>query len=203
VVKRKEPEKLYGTKQVAEILGIPDWRVKNFTEGEAYRLPKPQLVGTGRGSRRLYTITDICRIAIANQLVECGFSPEAIGDAIEEIPRSLLTRLPDPFKPDPFKDDEEPPEEPQESPAKELFDRIKEMKESLKELPESRLILSRRGGEDWQVEESVIFYLDDEHPPKPDKDGIFYLDLSALIEDVALRVRVMKEKQEMKKAGKP
>jgi len=198
VAKRKEPEKLYGTKQVAEILGIPDWRVKNFTEGEAYRLPKPQLVGTGRGSRRLYTITDICRIAIANQLVECGFSPEAIGDAIEEIPRSMLTRLPDSFK-----DDEDAPKELQEGRAKELYESLKKMEESWKELPESRLILSRRRGEDWQVEESVIFYLDDEHPPKPDKYGIFYLDLSALIEDVGLRLRAMKEKQEMKKGGKP
>lgn len=198
MVKRKEPEKLYGTKQVAEVLGIPDWRVKNFTEGEAYRLPKPQLVGTGRGSRRLYTITDICRIAIANQLVECGFSPEAIGDAIEEIPRSMLTRLPDPFK-----DNDDPPKEPQEGPAKELYESIEKMKQSLKELPESRLILSRQGGEDWQVAESVIFYLDDEHPPKPDKYGIFYLDLSSLIGDVGLRLRVEKEKQEMRKGGKP
>jgi DNA-binding transcriptional MerR regulator len=198
MAKRKEPEKLYGTKQVAEILGIPDWRVKNFTEGEAYRLPKPQLVGTGRGSRRLYTITDICRIAIANQLVECGFSPEAIGDAIEEIPRSMLTRLPDSFK-----DDEDSPKELQEGRAKELYESIKQMEESLKELPESRLILSRGGGEDWQVLESVMFYLDEEHLPKPDKHGIFYLDLSALIEDMALRLRAMKEKQEMKKGGKP
>jgi DNA-binding transcriptional MerR regulator len=199
MAKRKEPEKLYGTKQVAEILGIPDWRVKNFTEGEAYRLPKPQLVGTGRGSRRLYTITDICRIAIANQLVECGFSPEAIGDAIEEIPRSLLTRLSDSFK----EDDEDPPKELQEGLAKELYGRVKELKESLDErLRKSCLILSRGGGEDWQVMESVMFYLDEEHPPKPDKRGIFYLDLSALIEDMALRLRAMKEKHEMKEAGK-
>lgn len=197
MAKRKEPEKLYGTKQVAEVLGIPDWRVKNFTEGEAYRLPKPQLVGTGRGSRRLYTITDICRIAIANQLVECGFSPESIGDAMEEIPRSTLTRLPDPFK-----DDEEPPIE-LPGVANELLGRVKEQwKSAEKRLRHSRLILRREGGSDWQVGESVMFYLDDEHPPKPDKNGIFYLDLSALIDDVGLRLRVMKEKQEMKKGGK-
>lgn len=198
MVKRKEPEKLYGTKQVAEILGIPDWRVKNFTEGEAYRLPKPQLVGTGRGSRRLYTITDVCRIAIANQLVECGFSPEAIGDAIEEIPRSMLTRLPDPFK-----DSDDPPKEVQEGLPKELYERLQRMEQSVKEIPEYRLILSRRGGEDWEVGPSVMFYLDDKHPPKPDKYGIFYLDLSSLIEHIYLRLRVEKEKQEMKKGGKP
>jgi DNA-binding transcriptional MerR regulator len=195
--KRKEREKLYGTKQVAEILGIPDWRVKNFTEGEAYRLPKPQLVGTGRGSRRLYTITDICRIAIANQLVECGFSSEAIGDAIEEIPRSTLTRVPNPFK-----DDEDTPKELEEGPAKELYDRVIQGESIEKKLRESRLILSREGGDDWQVGESVMIYLDDEHPPKPDKHGVFYLDLSALFEDVALRLRGMKEMREMKKAGK-
>src|SRR5215467_6344033 len=96
MAKRKDRiEKLYGTKQVAEILGIPDWRVKNFTEGDAYRLPKPQLVGSGRGSRRLYTLIDVGRIAIADALVNCGFSPEAIGEAIQEIPRSKLRMFPD------------------------------------------------------------------------------------------------------------
>ncbi len=88
--KRKTALQLYGTKQVAEILGIPEWRVKNFTQGDAYKLPLPQTVGSGRGSRRLYNEDDVLRLAIANELVNCGFTPEAVGEAVREIPESKL-----------------------------------------------------------------------------------------------------------------
>ena len=81
---------LYGTKQVAEILGIPEWRVKNFTEGEAYRLPPAHRVGSGRGSRRLYDWSDIFRIGLAEQLVKAGFTAEAVGQAVREVPESTL-----------------------------------------------------------------------------------------------------------------
>ena|ERR1700730_12395069 len=91
--RKQQSEKLYGTKQVAELLRIPDWRVKNFSEGGAYGLPPSQTVGTGRGSRRLYRESDVCRIAIANALVTVGFSPEAVGKAIREIPESTLIEL--------------------------------------------------------------------------------------------------------------
>lgn len=91
-MKAKKPSQaeLYGTKQVSEILGIPEWRVKNFSEGAAYRLPPALRVGSGRGSRRLYAWGDIFRIAIAEHLVACGFTAEAVGSAILEIPDSLL-----------------------------------------------------------------------------------------------------------------
>lgn len=81
---------LYGTAQVAEILSIPEWRVKNFSEGAAYRLPPAHRVGSGRGSRRLYGWADIFRIAIANHLVEFGLTAEAVGRAVREIPESVL-----------------------------------------------------------------------------------------------------------------
>jgi hypothetical protein len=88
--KRAARAELYGTKQVSEILGIPEWRVKNFSEGAAYGLPPALQVGSGRGSRRLYGWGDIFRIAIAEHLVACGFTAEAVGGAIREIPDSLL-----------------------------------------------------------------------------------------------------------------
>lgn len=88
--KRKPAPQLYGTKQVAEILGIPEWRVKNFTQGDAYKLPLPRTLGTGRGSRRLYDENDVLRLAIANELVNCGFTPEAVGQAVREIQESRL-----------------------------------------------------------------------------------------------------------------
>lgn len=80
----------YGTKQVANILGVPEWRVKNFIEGEAYKLAASHQLGTGRGSRRVYTEANICRLGIALELVNCGFAPEAVGRAVREIPESIL-----------------------------------------------------------------------------------------------------------------
>ena len=98
--KRRE-KKYYTTKEVADALSIPQWRVKNFTEGDAYRLPPALRVGSGRGSRRLYRWTDIYRMLIANELVDAGFTPEVVGRAILEIPESKL-RPPDPFPKNPF-----------------------------------------------------------------------------------------------------
>jgi hypothetical protein len=89
--KRVATQKLYGTKQVAEILDIPEWRVKNFTEGGAYGLSPSQTIGSGRGSRRVYNENDVLRLAIANELVNCGFTPESVGRGVREIPESHLT----------------------------------------------------------------------------------------------------------------
>jgi len=89
--RKKERLELYGTRQLAAILGIPEWRVKNFTEGEAYGLPPGVQAGKGRGSRRLYGWEDIFRIGLADRLVKFGFTPEAVGRAVREVPESLLT----------------------------------------------------------------------------------------------------------------
>jgi len=87
------PPTLYGTKQVAELLDIPEWRVKNFAEGEAYGFSPSHRIGSGRGSRRLYSYADVLRLAVANELVNCGFSAESVGRAIREIPESTLTKF--------------------------------------------------------------------------------------------------------------
>jgi hypothetical protein len=88
--RRKSPRVLYTTKDVAKMLGVDNWRIKNFSEGGTYGLPPAMHVGQGRGSRRLYDKSSICRLLIANEMVECGFTPEAVGRAIREIPESKL-----------------------------------------------------------------------------------------------------------------
>ena len=161
--RKRESEKLYGTKQVAELLKIPDWRVKNFSEGDAYGLPPSQTVGTGRGSRRLYRESDVCRIAIANVLVTCGFGPEAVGKAIRELPESLLT------------------ESYFDAPADE---------ESEAEPYESRPVLICRGGE-WrlkkakQVEDLVEEQMESPEP----KEGLFILNLLTVLYGLVDRLR--------------
>jgi hypothetical protein len=81
---------LYGTRAVAAILGIPEWRVKNFSQGEAYRLPPSVQAGKGRGTRRSYGWADIFRIGLADRLVEVGFTPKSVGRAVQQIPESTF-----------------------------------------------------------------------------------------------------------------
>jgi hypothetical protein len=88
--KRNFENELYGTKQVAQLLNIPEWRVKNFAEGKAYGLRPSQKIGSGHGSRRLYDLYGLFRLAIASDLVDAGFTPEAIGRAIRVLRDSVL-----------------------------------------------------------------------------------------------------------------
>ncbi len=88
--RKKKAKSLFTTSEVARILGLDQWRVKNFTEGVAYGLPPAVRAGQGRGSRRLYEWPDICRMLIASELVSLGFSPEAVGKAVREIAESKL-----------------------------------------------------------------------------------------------------------------
>lgn len=87
---RREREKLFGTREVALIVGCPEWRVKNFAQ-PAYGLPPSQILGGGgRGSRRLYNSLDVKRVQIADALVRCGFAPDAVGAGVREVPESFL-----------------------------------------------------------------------------------------------------------------
>lgn len=78
---------------VAEIVNIPEWRVKNFAEGPAYGLPPSQTLGVGRGSRRLYDLSGILRVAIANELVNSGFMPEVVGGAIAKVQEADVLKI--------------------------------------------------------------------------------------------------------------
>jgi hypothetical protein len=88
--KTDSQQDLYGTKEVAQILGIPEWRVKNFSDGAVYRLPPTIQVGSGRGSRKLYDRPGVFRLGVADHLLKFGFAPESVGQAVREIPESVL-----------------------------------------------------------------------------------------------------------------
>jgi hypothetical protein len=88
--KQNFENELYGTKQVAELLNIPEWRVKNFAEGKAYGLRPAKKIGSGHGSRRLYDVLGLRRLAIASDLVDVGFTPEAVGRALRALRDNVL-----------------------------------------------------------------------------------------------------------------
>lgn len=80
-----ELPQLFRTADVAALLGIEEWRVRNFSEGKAYGLPPSFRVGKGQGSRRLYIEKDILKLSVAHDLVESGFTAKAVGKAIKLI----------------------------------------------------------------------------------------------------------------------
>jgi hypothetical protein len=120
-------------------------------------------VGTGRGSRRLYREADVCRIAIANALVTCGFGPEAVGKAIRELPESLITES--------------------------YFDAPAD--EELEAEPyESRPVLICRGGE-WRLKQAKhVEDLVEEQMESPEaKEGLFILNLLTVLYGLVEKLR--------------
>ena len=82
--------------EVAEILAIPETRVKNWTIGRPLKI-RPSIAARGTGSRNLYRLHDICRFAIANQLHQNGFRPQVIQrvlDAGKEFTNCNLLVIP-------------------------------------------------------------------------------------------------------------
>jgi hypothetical protein len=77
-------EQIFLTAEVAEILGIPEWRVIKIATGEEYGI-KPRRSAKGSGSRRVYDIENVCAIALAVRLLETGLRPKVIGDLIARL----------------------------------------------------------------------------------------------------------------------
>lgn len=75
----------FGTGEAAEILGIPIWRLQKFVDSRQYNLSPEGKLGSGRGSRRVFTREDLHRIALANWLVKDGFAPQFIGSVVQQL----------------------------------------------------------------------------------------------------------------------
>src|SRR5690348_16978135 len=82
---KQRPKQLYGIRQVAEFIGVEQWRIKNFVHGSTYGL-QPSATW---GKQRRFTFDDVFRFALAHELVQCGFGPEAVGAAIKTVPDAV------------------------------------------------------------------------------------------------------------------
>ena len=89
---KRSKERLYGTKEVVMIAGVTPSDVYNFAQPPYDLRPAQLLGGGGRGSRRLYTLGDVIRIAIARELIECGLGPESVGRGVRAISESRLPK---------------------------------------------------------------------------------------------------------------
>jgi hypothetical protein len=72
------------TGEVAELVGIPMWRLQKFLDSPQYRLSSTRK-GTGHGSRRLFSLDDVYKIGIASGMVEDGFAAPFVGTVVEQI----------------------------------------------------------------------------------------------------------------------
>jgi hypothetical protein len=164
--KDEKKSRLLATKQVAAVLGIPEWRVKNFSEGGAYGFSPSQVVGQGRGGRKLYSLADTARLAIANELVNYGFTAEVVGRAIREIPESKLIRFWEVLI--------------------EPLSRGKSQKQALQQLP--FLVLGKTG---WRLKKAVevrrlLKNVLDNVGGLQEQQGLFILDFTDLLATVSL-----------------
>lgn len=76
----------FGTGEVAEILGVPMWRLQKFLDSPRFQLASSETVGgKGHGSRRVFTKLDVYRIGLAARLIGDGFAPKFVASALEAI----------------------------------------------------------------------------------------------------------------------
>jgi hypothetical protein len=75
------------TADVATLLKIPEWRVINFAQGSDYQITPSHGDAAGRGSRRMYSVEDVCQIALALRLLDSGLGSKAIGQILRILRR--------------------------------------------------------------------------------------------------------------------
>jgi DNA-binding transcriptional MerR regulator len=84
----------FGAGEVAEILGIESWRLQKYLSGKTYQLSSEGHIGKGgQGSRRLFSVEDICRIGIADFLTKDGFSHKWVSSVLQQIEDQDLLSL--------------------------------------------------------------------------------------------------------------
>jgi len=73
----------------AKILGLPPSLVKNWTIGRPLTL-NPSVAAHGTGSRNMYSMGDLHRIAIAAQMNADGLAPVVIQAVLDELENAVL-----------------------------------------------------------------------------------------------------------------
>lgn len=82
---------VFGAGDVEKLLRIKSWRLQKFLSSNRYQLTPSGRLGKDRqGSRRLFRLEDLYRIAIADFLVRDGFSPKFVSRALQFIENSDL-----------------------------------------------------------------------------------------------------------------
>ena len=79
------PTHIFRAGDVGQILGIEKWRLEKFLTGKQYRLTPSGHLGQGRKPWRIFSHKDLYRLAIANRMVEDGFTAKFVSMVLQEI----------------------------------------------------------------------------------------------------------------------
>jgi len=77
--------KIFELSEMAEVLGMPLTKARNWTIGRPLTIPASVRSSTGTGSRNLYGIEDVYLMGLANEFSKAGFAAMAIGRLLEAI----------------------------------------------------------------------------------------------------------------------
>jgi DNA-binding transcriptional MerR regulator len=82
-----EHPSMFFTADIATLLKIPEWRVIKFAMGSEYGITPSHNDASGSGTRRVYSIENVCQIALALRLLDSGLSSKAIGRILRALQR--------------------------------------------------------------------------------------------------------------------
>ena len=79
--------------EMAEVLGMPLTKARNWTIGRPLSIPASVRTATGTGSRNLYSIEDVYLMGLANEFSKAGFAAKAIGRLLEAVDAKRLAEM--------------------------------------------------------------------------------------------------------------
>ena len=77
--------RVFTTEKIARLLELPEWRVVRFAQVPGYGIRPAWGEASGPGSRRLYSLENVCEIALASWLVQAGLRVEVIGRVLKQM----------------------------------------------------------------------------------------------------------------------
>jgi hypothetical protein len=77
--------KIFTTEKIARVLDLPEWRVVRFAQVPGFGIRPEWGEATGPGSRRLYSLENVCQIALAWWLLQAGLRVAVIGRVLKQM----------------------------------------------------------------------------------------------------------------------
>ena len=77
--------KIFTTDKIAKLLLLPEWRVVRFAQVREYGIIPEYGEASGPGSRRLYSLENLCEIALASWLLQAGLQVKAIAYVLAQV----------------------------------------------------------------------------------------------------------------------
>src|SRR5579864_5649661 len=85
--------KVFELAEMADVLGMPLTKARNWTIGRPLSIPASIRTATGTGSRNLYSIEDVYLMGLANEFSKAGFAAKAIGRLLEAVDAKGLGQM--------------------------------------------------------------------------------------------------------------